>query len=56
MYEQWAGQRIQSPNVVKIHNSNEEASFLAYAMEYIKGQTLRSDIFHPKCPTNIRQI
>jgi protein phosphatase len=27
--------------VVKIHNSNEKASFLAYAMEYIKGQTLR---------------
>jgi protein phosphatase len=41
MYEQWAGQRIQSSNVVKIHNSNEKASFLAYAMEYIKGQTLR---------------
>ena len=41
MYEQWAGQRIQSSNVVKIHNSNEKANFLAYAMEYIKGQTLR---------------
>ncbi len=41
MYEQWAGQRIQSSNVVKIHNSNEKSSFLAYAMEYIKGQTLR---------------
>lgn len=41
MYEQWAGKRIQSSNVVKIHNSNEKASFLAYAMEYIKGQTLR---------------
>jgi hypothetical protein len=27
--------------VVKIHNSNEKSSFLAYAMEYIKGQTLR---------------
>ncbi len=41
IYEQWAGQRIQSPNVVKIHNNNEKANFLAYAMEYIKGQTLR---------------
>lgn len=41
MYEQWVGQRIQSPNVVKIHKSNTQDKFLAYAMEYIKGQTLR---------------
>lgn len=41
MYEQWVGQRIQSPNVVKIHKSHAEDKFLAYAMEYIKGQTLR---------------
>lgn len=41
MYEQWVGQRIQSPNVVKIHKSNAQDIFLAYAMEYIKGQTLR---------------
>ncbi|SFV86906.1 serine/threonine protein kinase [hydrothermal vent metagenome] len=41
MYEQWVGQRIQSPNVVKIHKSNAQDTFLAYAMEYIKGQTLR---------------
>ncbi|WXT99757.1 MAG: Serine/threonine-protein kinase PknD [Catillopecten margaritatus gill symbiont] len=41
MYEQWVGQRIQSPNVVKIHKSNAHDKFLAYAMEYIKGQTLR---------------
>lgn len=50
MYEQWAGQRIQSPNVVKIHNSNEKASFLAYAMEYIKGQTLRQWMNEHKRP------
>ncbi|BAS68035.1 MAG: bifunctional protein-serine/threonine kinase/phosphatase [Gammaproteobacteria bacterium] len=42
MYEQWVGQRIQSPNVVKIHKSNAQDKFLAYAMEYIKGQTLRA--------------
>lgn len=41
MYEEWVGQRIQSPNVVKIHKSSEDSKFLAYAMEYIKGQTLR---------------
>jgi protein phosphatase len=41
MYEQWVGQRIQSPNVVKIHKSDTEDKFLAYAMEYIKGKTLR---------------
>ncbi len=41
MYEEWVGQRIQSANVVKIHKSSEDSKFLAYAMEYIKGQTLR---------------
>ena len=41
MYEEWVGQRIHSPNVAKIHNSKAESKFLAYAMEYIKGQTLR---------------
>lgn len=41
MYEEWVGQRIQSANVVKIHKSSAESKFLAYAMEYIKGQTLR---------------
>ena len=42
IYEEWVGQRIQSPNVVKIHKSNEDSKFLAYAMEYIKGKTLRT--------------
>jgi protein phosphatase len=41
VYEQWAGQRIHSPYVVKIHSSGEDAQFLAYAMEYVKGETLR---------------
>ncbi len=41
MYEQWVGQRVQSANVVKIHNSGEQDKFLAYAMEFVKGQTLR---------------
>ncbi|CAC9445122.1 Nitrite transporter-associated serine/threonine protein kinase [uncultured Gammaproteobacteria bacterium] len=41
MYEKWAGQRVQSPNVVKIYNNHQQADFLAYAMVYIKGQTLR---------------
>jgi len=41
MYEQWVGQRVQNSHVVKIHNNNEQANFLAYAMEYVKGQTLR---------------
>jgi len=50
MYEQWVGQRVQSPNVVKIHTSNEKAKFLAYAMEYIKGQTLRQWIDENKNP------
>lgn len=50
MYEQWAGQRIQSPNVVKIHVNNEKPVFLAYAMEYIKGQTLRQWMDENKQP------
>ncbi|WP_428087013.1 protein kinase domain-containing protein [Candidatus Thioglobus sp.] len=41
IYEEWVGKRIQSANVVKIHKSKEDSKFLAYAMEYIKGQTLR---------------
>ncbi len=41
MYEKWVGQRVQSSHVVKIHNSGEQSAFLAYAMEYVKGQTLR---------------
>jgi len=41
MYEEWVGQRIQSPNVVKIHKSSEDSKFLAYSMEYVKGKTLR---------------
>ncbi len=41
MYEEWVGQRIQSANVVKTHSSSEESKFLAYAMEYVEGQTLR---------------
>ncbi|MBT7295378.1 MAG: bifunctional protein-serine/threonine kinase/phosphatase [Candidatus Thioglobus sp.] len=42
MYEKWVGQRVQSPHVVKIYNNNEQSNFMAYAMEYIKGQTLRA--------------
>ncbi len=41
MYEKWVGQRVQSPHVVKIHSTDEKSNFLAYAMAYIKGQTLR---------------
>ncbi|MBC8493893.1 MAG: bifunctional protein-serine/threonine kinase/phosphatase [Candidatus Thioglobus sp.] len=50
MYEQWVGNRIQSPNVVKIHNTDDSAQFLAYAMEYVKGQTLRDWINEHKNP------
>lgn len=41
IYEQWVGQRIHSANVVKIHQTDAPAQFLAYAMEYIEGNTLR---------------
>lgn len=51
MYEEWVGQRIQSPNVVKIHSSNQANKFLAYAMEYINGQTLKQWMHdNPKPP------
>ncbi|QKQ24196.1 bifunctional protein-serine/threonine kinase/phosphatase [Candidatus Ruthia endofausta] len=42
MYEKWVGQRVHSSNVVKIYNSHKKANFLAYAMVYVKGQTLRA--------------
>jgi len=41
IYEEWVGLRIHCPNVVQIHNGGEQSKFLAYAMEYVKGQTLR---------------
>ncbi|MDG2395949.1 bifunctional protein-serine/threonine kinase/phosphatase [Candidatus Thioglobus sp.] len=50
MYEQWAGQRVQSPHVVKIYTNNEKPVFLAYAMEYIEGQTLRQWMDENKQP------
>jgi protein phosphatase len=50
MYEKWVGQRVQSPNVVKIYNSHKKANFLAYAMVYVKGQTLRAWMDENKRP------
>ncbi|WP_190600106.1 bifunctional protein-serine/threonine kinase/phosphatase [Candidatus Vesicomyidisocius sp. SY067_SCS001] len=50
MYEKWVGQRVKSPNVVKIYNSYKKANFLAYAMVYVKGQTLRSWMNENKQP------
>lgn len=50
MYEKWVGQRVQSPNVVKIYNSRKKANFLAYAMVYVKGQTLRAWMDENKRP------
>ena len=41
VYEEWVGLRIHCPNVVQIHNGGGQSKFLAYAMEYVKGQTLR---------------
>ena len=41
VYEEWVGLRIHCPNVVQIHNGGEQSKFLAYAMEYVEGQTLR---------------
>lgn len=47
--EQWVGKRIHSANVAKIHTNNQEIKFLAYAMEYIQGQTLKQWIIkNPK--------
>lgn len=50
MIEKWAVKRIHSPNVVKAHHSEEKVQFLAYAMEYIKGQTLREWMDENKNP------
>ena len=41
VYEEWVGLRIHCPNVVQIHNGGGQSKFLAYAMEYVEGQTLR---------------
>ncbi|MDC9715405.1 MAG: bifunctional protein-serine/threonine kinase/phosphatase [Gammaproteobacteria bacterium] len=51
MYEKWVGQRVQSPNVVKIYNNHQQANFLAYAMDYVKGKTLRQWMDENKRPS-----
>jgi len=48
LYEEWVGARIFNPNVVKVRRFAEEKNFLFYALEYIKGITLRQWIdAHP---------
>ena len=40
-YEKWVGKRVQNPHVVKVISNAHEQKFLAYALEYVKGQTLK---------------
>lgn len=49
-YEQWAGRRIDSPNVVKVYKSHAEEKFLAYALDYVDGLTLREWIIKNPTP------
>lgn len=42
MREEWAGKRIQSPNVVRVHEPKVQRSFLYYVTEYVDGITLES--------------
>jgi len=41
LHEEWAGKRINHPNVLKILNSDREKSCLYYVTEYLTGKTLR---------------
>jgi len=42
MREEWAGKRIQSPNVVRVLAPKVSRSYLYYVTEYVDGQTLES--------------
>lgn len=47
--EEWVGQRIKHPNVMRIFTRPENAKFLYHICEYIEGQTLRQWMLdHPK--------
>ena len=39
--EEWAGRRINNPNVVKVYEPTRRRRFLYYTTEHLKGQTLR---------------
>lgn len=39
--EEWAGKRINSDSVLKIHEQQRQRNFLYFIMEYIEGKTLR---------------
>ena len=39
--EEWAGKRLNSDSVLKIHEQQRPRNFLYYIMEYIEGITLR---------------
>lgn len=41
LHEEWAGKRINHPNVLKIHETDRNKSCLYYVTEFIEGQTLR---------------
>lgn len=41
LHEEWAGKRINHPNVLKILSTNQEKSYLYYVTEYLQGPTLK---------------
>ena len=41
LHEEWAGKRLNSPNVLKVLDSNRRRSCLYCVTEYVEGQTLR---------------
>lgn len=52
--EEWAGKRIDSPYVVRIHEQTRPRNFLYFVMEYIAGTTLKQwmqDNPHPEIDT-----
>ncbi|NOZ11066.1 MAG: bifunctional protein-serine/threonine kinase/phosphatase [Gammaproteobacteria bacterium] len=49
LQEEWAGKRIDSPNVLKVIDPHRRRQCLYYVTEYLEGQTLRSWMQdHPK--------
>lgn len=49
--EEWVGRRIDSPNVMKIHERPGDSPFLYHLCEYLQGQTLRQWIHDNPTPS-----
>lgn len=53
--EEWIGQHIAHPNIMRIHKRPDDAKFMYHVCEYIEGQTLRQWMHDNPAPS-IEQV